>query len=339
MKNVSLNEVVTKRENNLNMIKIMAAIMVIVGHSYAFAGGYEKYDWLYVLTDGHGDLGAFAVYIFFFYSGLLITQSIMRNSNTMFFWKRRIKRIYPAFALVTLSIVLVAAPFFTTLNPVEYYTNGETYQYLWNLVFLTQHNLPGVFVGNVYGTSVNGPIWTIRVEVFCYLLCFVYAKLGLLHKKRTGISVILYFMVIAGFGYAAFRGVEGSLAVLMPITMFFVGMLYSVYGENIRLSKAGMWFSLVGFIGGILLHQVILACVVFLPYILCCVAFGIKNYGKYVKGFDRLGQCSYEIYLWGGFVGQAVTYMCGGYMSEYLNMLITIPVSIILGYATHKILE
>ena len=62
------------------------------------------------------------------------------------------------------------------------------------------------------------------------------------------------------------------------------------------------------------------------------MAFGIK---KRFGILNRLGEYSYEIYLWGGFTGQAVSYMFGGSMNEHLNMIITIPVTMILGYLTN----
>lgn len=336
---VTLRQAMVGRQNNLNIVKLLAAIMVIVGHSYAFSRGYERYDWLYVLTDGRGDLGGLAVYIFFFYSGLLITQSMLRSNNTLEFWKRRFVRIYPAFLLVTLTITFVMAPFFTTLPFGAYFSNLETYRYLKNLIFITHHNLPGVFVNNIYGRAVNGPIWTIRVEVFCYFLCFIYGKLGLLKKEKLPISVILFGMIAGIFGFAAIRHIEGSLAVLIPITMFYVGMLYSVYADAIVLEMGRMVIATIGFIVGVIMHQVILVSIVFLPYILCYCAFKIKYLGEELRYLDHFGKCSYEIYLWGGFIGQVATYMCGGSMNEYLNMLITIPVTLILGVVTHWVIE
>lgn len=331
----TLFDAINARKNNLNLIKLVAALLVIVSHAYAFAIGYAKTDWFSVLTDGKGDLGGLAVNIFFFYSGLLISRSLLNNGSGKRYVKRRLVRIYPSFILVTLAIVFLAAPFVTTLSLGDYFTNVETYQYFKNLIFLTEHNLPGVFVGNVYGTSVNGPIWTIRVELFCYLFCYAFYRFGLLNKKRIIPSVVLYMLIAGVMGFGAISGISGMSAIIMPITMFYLGMLYTQYGDKINLNLVWNIFAVVGFIISCILHQVIFASMVFLPYILCYLAFATK---KIPIGLNRLGECSYEIYLWGGFVGQMVTYMCGGSMSVYWNMALTIPVALILGYITNQLI-
>lgn len=329
-----LSEAATNRNNNLNLIKLIAAFLVIVSHAYAFATGYRQTDWFYVMTGAKSDLGGLAVNIFFFYSGLLVAMSILRNGDGKRYWKRRILRIYPSFIIVTFAIVFLAAPFVTTLDLKEYFTSAETYRYLKNLIFLSEHNLPGVFVGNVYGPSVNGPIWTIRVEVFCYLLCYVFYKMKLLKKNHVMYSVILYMVLTGALGYGVYLGIDGISAVIMPVTMFFLGMIYAVYAGRIYLSSLWSMAAAAGFIISCLLGQVIFACMVFLPYILCTLAFGTKP--KF-RMLNSLGECSYEIYLWGGFVGQMITYMFGGSMSAHQNMILTIPVAVMAGYLTSRL--
>lgn len=331
-----LSEAVENRHNNLNLIKLIAALLVIVSHAYAFAAGYRQTDWLSRLTGGKGDFGGLAVNVFFFYSGLLVAMSILRNGDGKRYWKRRILRIYPSFIIVTLAIVFLAAPFVTTLDLREYFTSAETYRYLKNLIFLSEHELPGVFVGNVYGTSVNGPIWTIRVEVFCYALCYVFYKMKLLQKNHVMYSVILYMVLAGTLGYGAYLGIDGIAAVIMPVTMFFLGMIYAVYADRIYLSFLWSMAAAAGFIISCILGQVIFACMVFLPYVLCTLAFGTKP--KF-RMLNCLGESSYEIYLWGGFVGQMITYMFGGSMPVCLNMMLTIPVTVTAGYITNQLIH
>ncbi len=327
---------IENRENNLNLIKLLAALLVIVSHAYGFATGYIRTDWLHMVTGGIGDLGSLAVYIFFFFSGLLVTVSILKNSEGKRYWKRRVVRIFPSFVLVTVSIVFLVAPFITTLSLGEYFSDSDTYAYLKNLFFLSHHDLPGVFVGNVYGRSVNGPIWTIRVEMFCYLLCFAFHRLHLLEKRRIPLSICVYMLIVGVLGYGAILGIEGIAAVIMPVTMFYIGMIYAVNADKIQ--QNGM----LGVVAAVLLcvfcvlGQFYFASIVFLPYVLCQLAFATK---KRFGVLGKLGACSYEIYLWGGFAGQLIVYVCGGSMSEYVNMALTIPITILLGVITNYVVE
>lgn len=330
-----LAEAVNNKNNNLNAVKFVASMLVIISHAYGFAAGYERHDWLYMISGGSGDLGGLAVSIFFFFSGLLVTYSFLNNTDPVRFVKRRVKRIYPAFAIVTLAIVFLAGPVITNLSVKEYFTDMTTYKYLKNIIFLNEHNLPGVFGGNVYGTSVNGPIWTIRVEVFCYLMCYIFVRLGLITRNKKPIAgIVSYMFIVAVMGYLNYIGIDGVGAVILPVTMFFIGMMYAMYAEKICISPMLFAGCLTGFVIMVILNQFSFANIVFLPVLLCGCAF----INKTSKLLDEYGKYSYEIYLWGGFVGQLVVFAFGGVMNEYLNMVVTIPIVIILGMLTNRII-
>lgn len=334
-----LSEAVKTKENNLNAVKLIAALLVIVSHAYGFASGYEKTDWLNLLTGGTGDFGSLAVNVFFFYSGLLVSASLLRNGNLKRYVKRRAVRIYPSFVVVTLLIVFVAAPFVTTLAPFRYFTDINTYRYLENLLFISRHDLPGVFTENVYGTSVNGPIWTIRVEVFCYILGYVFYRLGFLTKKKIKYALAGYLILAGLMGYGAYNGIEGLSAVIMPVAMYVLGMVYMVYADRLNLDITIGYCAFAGLLVCFLLRGFLFGCVVFLPYILCCIAFATRQGGRVREGLNKMGTWSYEIYLWGGFVGQMFVHMYGGSMNISLNMLLTISVSLILGWATNRLVS
>ena len=339
METYYLSEAVKTKENNLNAVKLAAAVLVIVSHAYGFASGYEKTDWLNLFTGGAGDFGALAVNVFFFYSGLLVSASLFRNGGFRRYVKRRAERIYPPFLIVTLLIVFAAAPFVTTLTPALYFTDINTYRYLENLLFITRHDLPGVFTENVYGTSVNGPIWTIRVEVFCYIIGYICYRLRWMTKKKIKYVMISYLILAGMMGYGAYNGIEGLSAVIMPVAMYVLGMVYMVYADKLKLDLRIAYCASVGLLICFLLRGFIFGCILFLPYILCCAAFYSGRKGRIMAVFNKMGTWSYEIYLWGGFAGQMMVHMFGGSMSILLNMLLTIPVSIVLGWATNRIVS
>ena len=61
---------------NLHFIRFIAAILVIMSHSFALSVGDFDNEWFYVATNKQITMGAFAVGIFFFYSGFLIMRSL-----------------------------------------------------------------------------------------------------------------------------------------------------------------------------------------------------------------------------------------------------------------------
>ena len=83
------------RENNFNIIRFVAAIMVIYGHMYYLIGSNPKcYYGMPVSSIG--------VKIFFLISGYLIMQSYLRDANILRYAIRRFFRIVPGLIGVVL---------------------------------------------------------------------------------------------------------------------------------------------------------------------------------------------------------------------------------------------
>lgn len=334
---VRLSDALSGKENNVYFIKAAAAYLVIIGHAFAFACNYEQVDIMSVLSGGAYNLGGFAVGIFFFFSGLFITKSLMAGKYTCgSFFKRRIIRIFPPLIFVTAAIIIICGLFFTDMNAMAYFTDTRTYKYLLNCIFISVHELPGVFGKNISGAAVNGPIWTIKFEFACYVMCYVLYRLRLITKKRF--QFIIYFFIIAAIAIMYSDGVISGLAVLVrPVGMFLLGMAYTVYGEYVNLNIMGFLTSV--FIYGLFLFFGFPETGLFftMPYMVCCMAF-LYTEKISCRAVQEIGKASYEIYLWGGFVGQAVTYVFGGRMSPWLNMVITIIVSTAAGLFTNRIM-
>jgi peptidoglycan/LPS O-acetylase OafA/YrhL len=74
--NLTLGHAIDRKNNNFNVIRLLAAILVIFGHSfYLFpTGGYNEP--LVGLLKGNYT-GILAVYIFFFLSGIFIVSSFV----------------------------------------------------------------------------------------------------------------------------------------------------------------------------------------------------------------------------------------------------------------------
>ena len=159
-----------QKSNNLDFMKFLAAWLVIVHHSFDL--NVSKGEWIKVITGQQLDFGTMAVSLFFLASGIFIAKSIERNQSAGKFFRARFRRVWPPLAAVVVLSVIMGA-FVTTLPLGQYFTNSMTWRYLLNAVFVLQHNLPGVFENNVFGSAVNGALWTLPVEVLCYVGCYV----------------------------------------------------------------------------------------------------------------------------------------------------------------------
>lgn len=155
--------------NSFDMVRLIAALAVVVGHFCPMAGRGDPLDGWWGTDE---DLGGFAVLIFFGISGYLITESVLNGASTRFYAASRLLRIYPAL-LVCLVVCIIAGMFLTRADLSEYFSS-QTLQFFFGNLFpffwQEQRALPGVFAPP--WDAVNGPLWTIKYELACYIVAF-----------------------------------------------------------------------------------------------------------------------------------------------------------------------
>ena len=155
------------RENNLNLLRLLAASLVTLSHAWPLTGSSGE-----PLAQATGNLtfGKLAVHIFFAISGFLITRSFDRSVNLPHFLRARALRIYPGLTVALLLSVVCSQLLTGSLPNREFFLNPSTIAYVKNnLMFNTQYDLPGIFTTNHFAGSVNGSLWTLRYEVAMYL--------------------------------------------------------------------------------------------------------------------------------------------------------------------------
>lgn len=240
------------RENNFTAIRLFLAWLVLWGHSFAIVAEPGLRDPLIKLFQGSIWSGELAVNGFFAISGFLVTASICKRSVTDYFVSR-VLRIYPALAVCVALTVFVMGPLFTTLGLGEYFSHPRTWQYLSNMLALpqVQWTLPGVFTDSVR-PSANGSLWTLTVEVRCYLLL---ALAGTLHvlKFRALANFLTGCLLLFGlFHYADLPLVGEVEKWSRPTGYFLVGVFfyinrnYIVLDSRLAVLSAGVLFAAFG---------------------------------------------------------------------------------------------
>ena len=196
-----LADLLERKGNNLDLVRLICSCMVIFGHSFlltadpAFPFGiwdpvsrYLGYEGVY--------MASLAVKIFFFISGLLVTNSLLRKKSIPAFLIARFLRIWPALIALLLITVFVVGPLCTNLKPAEYFTERDTYAYLWeNFLMLTSRTLPGVFVSNPLSNQVNASIWTLPYEIAAYLGILLLYALRLINSRLIFSAITLLLLV------------------------------------------------------------------------------------------------------------------------------------------------
>lgn len=183
------------RENNFNLLRVIAAYCVLVSHSFALVTGDPANE---PLTQAFGrSLGALAVWGFFIISGLLIAQSWVRSHGLIDFVQARALRIMPGLIVALAASVVLLGPLFTSLDLMTYAMHKQTLSYLpRNATFLYPlYPLPGVFERNPHGAAVNGSLWTLSHEIACYLMLACAGLLGALKRRLIFIVLACVFVV------------------------------------------------------------------------------------------------------------------------------------------------
>jgi len=327
------------RNNNFNLIRIVAALAVLVTHSFTVAGVAEPFGESLGMT-----IGSIAVDVFFITSGFLVTASLLtRQSITEFVWAR-VLRIYPALLVLVLLTVFVLGVYFTSLPLSSYFTSSRTYTYLLKCSTLVSagvaFKLPGVFENNPFKSAVNGSIWTMPYEIRMYaILAVVWVGLRITRKYRLKAFqlVIITYAVLSGIYVLAIPFYFPTVNWLVKFSfLFFTGSSFYVLKEHIRLSSLFFLFIVIALsfaIGNVQLFYVLYT--VSIAYLLFYIAYVPSGY---IRNYNRLGDYSYGIYIYAFPVQQSVAALIPG-ISVTCMILISATVSIMLAVISWHFVE
>ncbi len=106
-----LQERLADRDNSFDVLRLAAAAMVLVGHSFYLAGRSEPT----VPLTGTG-ISFVGVLVFFAISGFLVTGSWLHDRRVVPFVVKRALRIMPALVVVLVLTAYLLGPLATTID-------------------------------------------------------------------------------------------------------------------------------------------------------------------------------------------------------------------------------
>jgi peptidoglycan/LPS O-acetylase OafA/YrhL len=155
-------------QNSFGLVRLLAAMAVVLSHAYVITGGPQTLQPLEALT-GY-PLGAHAVHVFFTVSGLLVAASFDRRPNLLAFGAARFFRIYPGLIVATVLVFLVCAIFASTADFATIIKGSIVGYFAKILIGLAGSGaIPGVFETLPEAGGVNVPLWTLKYEVMSYI--------------------------------------------------------------------------------------------------------------------------------------------------------------------------
>ncbi|MDO4556894.1 MAG: acyltransferase [Lachnospiraceae bacterium] len=296
------------RENNFNILKFVAAFMVIAGHMAYISGG----ELPILLGQGVQTIG---VKIFFLIGGYLICKSWMSDPDIIRYAVRRALRIIPALACYVIIAILVSGFFLTTLSAKEFFTHPSTWNYLKNIGLHTEYFLPGVFADNPYPDAVNGSLWTLPVEVFMYCMVPVILSIFGINKKtnksRNGIIyitiVVCIIQIVHLKCFPEWRYVVYGTDVAQAMSLipyYLIGVMFALidFRKKMYLQFAAVFMLFLSCFGFDPVYMELFM-YIWLPYFVFSFSIGEKP--LFAKLFQK-NEISYGIYLYGFFVQQTV---------------------------------
>lgn len=246
---VQPHERATRDGNNFNLLRFVAASLVVLSHGFELPTGSAAHDWAYSFT-GRA-FSWYAVNLFFVISGYLIFVSWERNRSPLPFLWARFLRIFPGlFVMLVLTVLTLGA--FSTLPFSHYIIDDQTLRYLLgclSIVFVN-YELPGVFSTNPLN-SVNGSLWTLRYEVFCYISVVMLGLAGFLKLRHTRrnllvVGILANALVLVWFDTRGLHQAGGKLAMIYELARlamcFLLGGIYREFEKKRPLK----FFILVG---------------------------------------------------------------------------------------------
>lgn len=323
------------RDNNFNLLRLLAAIGVFVSHTVLITQGREavpQFMW---------SLGTISVWVFFAISGFLISASFERRESFAGFAVARCLRVFPALLACVAATVFVLGPSLSSLGVIGYFSDPQTYRFLFGNISLfgETRELPGVFSRNPVDYA-QITLWSLKYEVLCYAGLACLGVMGIF-KSKSDFGLIFLFGVLF---WAVLLFVESNIRGLLPepvytfnklAFVFLLGMAGYAYRDHIFLS---------GFVVVVLTVATWLlwwtpAFHVLMPL---TVAYGAL-WAAYVPGgrirdFNKLGDYSYGIYIFGVPIQQVMVSALGD-QSAFANFVFAFVPTLGLAMASWHMIE
>jgi peptidoglycan/LPS O-acetylase OafA/YrhL len=341
------------RSNNLDFLRLVLAISVVYCHCYIlFYGSEEGVEPLWVASGKQLSIGTAALNFFFLISGFLIIQSWNNSNGFIDFLKKRILRVYPGYIVASLLCVLLLAPIGTRdwFMPYGYwklyYEHINIPKVLFRMFELNKPAVPWTLKNAPYPGDINGPLWTIRYEFYCYLFIPLAAIAGFFRKKYFvlilfGISIVSHLLQqyenLSLFNWQEYMLIGKPDFFPRFLTYFLAGICFYNYRNIIPRSRILLVISLLMIPASTIIFKGLIFTLSFFgSYVLFYIAF---SKAIPLENFAARGDFSYGVYIYAWPVQQLLILFLRKHLNIGLLFTLTMMITLVMAYLSWHFIE
>jgi peptidoglycan/LPS O-acetylase OafA/YrhL len=319
MMRVRLSDVAGSRQNSFDVLRLAAAGLVLVGHSFPLSGRHDPF--------APHTLGTVGVEIFFVISGFLVAKSWLTDPAFRRFVGKRARRIFPGLICAVSVTAFVVGPIFAWFSPAASLDSGAAVNYVLSNVLL----FPDPALGTVFSSNpmhaANGSLWTLPVEVHAYIFLALFAVLGLF-ARRTAVGVAVALTLVLNMLGAL--GPSGRLT-----SLFVAGSVLYLLRDRIVLRLDIAAALLLLWLAAFTTSFATVAGMIALPYLIATVAYCTP---RALRRVVAKGDVSYGVYLYAFPIQQSVVALLGP-IPPLALAAIAAPLAWLAGFASWRLVE
>lgn len=324
-----------QQSNNFLLLRLLAAMLVVYGHSFRLAAECASCVDLASLVSRDPEILSHRIglFIFFVISGFLVTKSCVESRSAASYFAKRALRIFPGLIVCALVMTFVLGTVFTSLSLPEYFSSPTTWRYLLTnaTTYRIAGDLPGVALRDgAFAGVINGSLWTIPVEVRLYILVGLAALAA--YKSRAALNALAVLLIASAFFDFLPMIAHGVWEYKLAAMFCFGGLVY-VNRRFIPYSPA---------LAVALLAMAFLSADTRAFYPLCYLTLA---YGTLVIGYGRklalprwIDDYSYGVYLYAFPIQQVIAHYLPS-AGPYKMFVLAAPLALLAGVLSWRLVE
>ncbi|HEV2593860.1 MAG TPA: acyltransferase [Sphingomicrobium sp.] len=332
--------------NNFDALRLAMALFVIWSHSFAIHCGSEKGEWLSLALHGAYNAGNVGVMAFFVISGFLITQSYERSRSKYAYFLKRVRRIYPGYLVAT---TISACLFLHFIAPTATVTGSGWLRMIGMNLFLQSNSPVPNPQGYVHGglLSINGALWSIPYEFWCYIAVALFGALRLLRIRWFLVLALIFIMVVhvslramriePGLGIVGLViGVPSVWTTMAPC--FLLGMIAYTFRATLPRNAVLLVLLISATVVGCWTDDS-LGFLLFLPSLAYTVFYVSFADGIPFHNAAKYGDFSYGTYLYGFLIQMTLQFTIGRNWSLATFFLVSAALALVAGALSWHFVE